>query len=239
MNCCSLTHSVVWMIYLNMSNSIANELINFVSIFPVGNCRLKCTRLVRASVRVIEMVERNPHSLFESWGQHQMFFRCRICEYPFPNIFIFKFHLMRINWICIRFQIWYEVLRDIPADSELLAAPKVPLQLGDILNNGSQEHFSDRDTGESQFNQISKRIVYSHIEYILSTDCGEEHMPIELTNEIPVPIINHHHIGVKCTLIEPSLTNKASQIAVVASALGIYPVNSRQHQHWNRWINRN
>lgn len=46
-------------------------------------------------------------------------------------------------------QIWYEVQRDILPDGELLAAPKVPLQLGDILNNSSQEHFSDRDTGES------------------------------------------------------------------------------------------
>lgn len=51
-------------------------------------------------------------------------------------------------------QIWYEVLRDILPDGELLAAPKAPLQLGDILNNGSQEHFSDRDTGESQFTRI-------------------------------------------------------------------------------------
>lgn len=43
------------------------------------------------------------------------------------------------------------MLRDISPDSELLAAPKVPLQLGDILNNGSQEQFSDRDTGEYHF----------------------------------------------------------------------------------------
>lgn len=55
-------------------------------------------------------------------------------------------------------QIWYEVLRDIMPDGELLAAPKVPLQLGDILNNGSQEHFSDRDTGESHLSiQIDKQ----------------------------------------------------------------------------------
>lgn len=56
-----------------------------------------------------------------------------------------------MNNDCNDFQIWYEVLRDILPDGELLAAPKAPLQLGDILNNGSQEHFSDRDTGESQF----------------------------------------------------------------------------------------
>lgn len=46
------------------------------------------------------------------------------------------------------------MLRDILPDGELVAAPKTPLQLGDILNNGSQEHFSDRDTGESQFIRI-------------------------------------------------------------------------------------
>lgn len=50
------------------------------------------------------------------------------------------------------FQIWYEVIKDIPAGGELLAVPKVPLQLRDIFNNGSQqEHYSDRETGEKMF----------------------------------------------------------------------------------------
>lgn len=46
------------------------------------------------------------------------------------------------------FQIWYEVTRDIPAGTELVAAPKVPLQLRDIFSNGPQDDRSDRETGE-------------------------------------------------------------------------------------------
>lgn len=45
---------------------------------------------------------------------------------------------------------WYELIRDVPAGSELLVAPKVPLQLHDVINRfGSQNQYnSDRDTGE-------------------------------------------------------------------------------------------
>ncbi|XP_037042458.1 transcription factor hamlet-like isoform X4 [Bradysia coprophila] len=43
--------------------------------------------------------------------------------------------------------IWYEVTRDIPAGTELVAAPKVPLQLRDIFSNGPQDDRSDRETG--------------------------------------------------------------------------------------------
>lgn len=83
-----------------------------------------------------------------------MFLRCRLCEFSDEN---FKFIVTKTNnqyLFRINFQIWYEVLRDISPDGELVAAPKTPLQLGDILNNGSQEHFSDRDTGELQFSRI-------------------------------------------------------------------------------------
>lgn len=47
---------------------------------------------------------------------------------------------------------WYEVIRDIAAGSELLVAPKVPLQLHDVINRfGSQDQYnSDRDTGEPE-----------------------------------------------------------------------------------------
>lgn len=44
---------------------------------------------------------------------------------------------------------WYEVTRDVPAGSELLVAPKVPLQLHDVITRfGSQDQYnSDKDTG--------------------------------------------------------------------------------------------
>lgn len=62
-------------------------------------------------------------------------------------------------------QVCYEVIRDIPAGRELLAAPKVPLQLNrDSLSNGSHDHYSDKETGEHkhtffllQYTELNKR----------------------------------------------------------------------------------
>lgn len=50
---------------------------------------------------------------------------------------------------------WYEVIRDIAAGGELLVAPKVPLQLRDVINGfGPQDQYnSDKDTGEQKKNQ--------------------------------------------------------------------------------------
>lgn len=54
-------------------------------------------------------------------------------------------------FLTTNFQVCYEVIRDIPAGYELLATPKVPLQLRDNFSNGSHDHYSDKETGEQYF----------------------------------------------------------------------------------------
>lgn len=93
------------------------------------------------------------------YSSHEANIKCFfVAGYVSFQIYKLKFIETEANnhffFFWINLQIWYEVLRDILPDGELVAAPKTPLQLGDILNNGSQEHFSDRDTGESQFIRI-------------------------------------------------------------------------------------
>lgn len=58
-----------------------------------------------------------------------------------------------IQTILYYLQIWYEIICDIQAGSELLMAPKAPLQLRDIINDSSplDQYASDKDTGEHTF----------------------------------------------------------------------------------------
>lgn len=57
---------------------------------------------------------------------------------------------------------WYEVIRDIAAGGELLVAPKVPLQLRDVINGfGPQDQYnSDKDTGEQKVNGLLGCVVF-------------------------------------------------------------------------------
>lgn len=51
---------------------------------------------------------------------------------------------------------WYEVIRDIPAGTELLAVQKVPLQFREIFcKNGSPVDRGDRETGKRFYLFIS------------------------------------------------------------------------------------
>lgn len=67
-----------------------------------------------------------------------------------------------ISNIILYSQIWYEITCDIHAGSELLMAPKAPLQLRDIYNDSSplDQYISDKDTGEHNFFQFANKFLF-------------------------------------------------------------------------------
>ena len=116
---------------------------NFFCLFCVfaGCGRFSWTRLAGTDSG---MAQRDSNDLRDIPGECSVLSGGRLCEYHHPiGMFDGEFHEIPFS-----FQIWYRVIQDIPAGSELLALPKVPLQLRDIFNNGPQDHYSDKETGE-------------------------------------------------------------------------------------------
>lgn len=71
------------------------------------------------------------------------------------NLETIKYEILSI---ILYLQIWYEIISDIQAGSELLLAAKAPLQLRDIINDSSplDQYISDKDTGEHILFQFAK-----------------------------------------------------------------------------------